>query len=112
MAQNDSDTAQVLQTNPIFGKMANKGSHNPTNSEYNGPMALQTATGSSKTNTRHNNNRQNGLKYVANITNNLAEKTMWSKSHWKTSHEHSRRLLRPRKGSTTRPRNLPPEAPN
>ena len=44
---------------------------------------MQTATGSSKTDPRHNNNQQNGLKYVANVTNNLAEKTMWTRSNWK-----------------------------
>ena len=53
----------------LYPRLARTTANTTTNAEYYGPKTLWTATGS-------NNNQQIKLKDVANITDNLAEKTL------------------------------------
>ena len=82
-AQNNANTAQVLRPDGQCKKKGNQEKSKPDKRRVQRSKHSPTHTRSSKTDTQHYNYRQNGLKYVANVPNNLAEKTMWTRSDWK-----------------------------
>ena len=59
--------------------MGNKGSYNLYQADDNGPTTGKATRGQINTDTRPNNDRQNGLNYVANLPDNLAKKSIWTR---------------------------------